>query len=141
MRRIVFAAVAALFVAAPLAGRAATFDPNYAPALAAVDGFLYQWSQRDMTAGMALVSPDLVHTIGAAKVRAFLSGTSSPNHAAFEVGEAQKGAGGTFIFPVRLVWSLQGATAEIDTAKVRVQKTGGRWLLVSLPYGGTSSHI
>ena len=138
-----FFALAVLLVlplAAPGVAPAATPDPNYAPALAAVDGFLYQWSKRNADAGMAYVAPDLIHTIGAAKIRSFLIGTSSPNNAAFEIGAGQKGAGASFIFPIRLVWMMQGSTSVIDSSKLRVQQRGGKWLVVSLPYGGKTTN-
>ncbi len=143
MRHSVFAlaVLLALPLAAPSGARAATPDPNYASALAAVDGFLFQWSKRNADAGMAYVAPDLVHAIGAAKVRSFLIGTSSPNNAAFEIGPGQKGAGASFIFPIRLVWMLQGKTSVVDASKLRVQERSGKWLVVSLPYGGKATSM
>ena len=140
MRHIILAALIVLPFAVPQAAPAATPDPNYAAALAAVDGFLFSWSKRNADGGMAYVAPDLVHAIGAAKIRDFLIGTSSPNNEAFEISEGQKGAGASFIFPVRLVWMLQGATSQLETAKIRVQQRGGKWLVVSLPYGGKTTN-
>jgi hypothetical protein len=132
MRLITAALAASVLLAAPLSAQAAKPDPNYAPALAAVDGFLFSWSKADATGGMAYASPDLAHTIGDAKIKAYLSG---PGHAAFEVGKGQKGAGGTITFPIRLVWAQGGATSRIDTATIRAQQTGSKWYVVSLPYG------
>jgi hypothetical protein len=134
MRFIVAALAVCVLFATPRAASAANFDPNYAPALAAVNGFLFAWSRRDMDAGMAYVSPELVHAIGAPKIRAYISGTSSPSHAAFEIGQGSKGAGGMLIFPIRLVWALQGVTSGIDSRLIRTQENGGKWQVVSLPY-------
>jgi hypothetical protein len=99
------------------AGRAegATLDPRYVSALRCVDKFLYAWSNRDADRGLALVSAAGKAKYGAAAIRQFLIGTSSPNNAAFEVLDGKAQGTARYRFTVKLFYAITGGGLSLPT--------------------------
>ncbi len=122
-------------------------NADYVRALFTADKFLSAWKTRNVAEGLTLVSGAIKGKISHDDLSAYISGTSSPSHAAFEVKSGKKLADGRYAFDVKLYEYLYSATPEsqawkcpqssrivivkigVDNPKFRV----GNWLVDELP--------
>lgn len=130
-----------LLLALPLMARQkkqqALIEPNYILALGTANQFLAAWQHRDQDTGFALISSRLKSKQPQDELRMYISGLSSPHHAAYEVSNGQKLTAGRYAFDVRLYEALT-ASKEIQprpkATRIVLQKTAeGEWRVDSLP--------
>lgn len=125
----------------------APVNADYVRALFAADKFLYAWKTRNTQEGLALVSPALKSKKPNDELFSYISGTSSPSHAAFEVNSGRKLPDGRYAFDVKLYEYYYAATPESQMSKcpeasrIVLVKSGvsdtkfrvGNWLVDELP--------
>ncbi|OUL24294.1 hypothetical protein [Nostoc sp. 106C] len=153
LKALLIAAIALLFLctttqAQPVKPVANTLaNPDYVRALFTADKFLYTWKTRNVAEGIALVSPALKNKISNDELASYISGTSSPSHAAFEINAGRKLSDGRYGFEVKLYEYLYSATPESQSwkcprlSRIVLIKTGvdnpkfrvGNWLVDELP--------
>ncbi|MBD2384816.1 hypothetical protein [Cylindrospermum sp. FACHB-282] len=124
-----------------------SINADYVRALFTADKFLSAWKNRSVEAGIALLSPEVKKKVSNDELVNYISGTSSPSHAAFEIKSGRKIANNRYAFEVKLYEYLYSATPEAQTwdcpqsAKIILVKTGvdnpkfrvGNWLVNELP--------
>ncbi|WYL98369.1 MAG: hypothetical protein HEQ19_01325 [Gloeotrichia echinulata CP02] len=122
-------------------------NADYVRALFTADKFLSAWKTRNVKEGLTLVSSGLKGKISNDDLSAYISGTSSPSHAAFEVKSGKKLADGRYAFDVKLYEYLYSAIPESQTwkcpqsSRIVLVKIGvddpkfrvGNWLVDQLP--------
>ncbi len=131
-----------LVLALPFASaqtKSGSVTTGYVRALARANQFLNCWSMRDQACGLAIASPALKKAFGERGLRQYMSGTSSPRHAAYEIEHGSALPDGRIAFPVRLYDELSSSP---DTEKQDVQqlsrivlvRTKEEWLVDEVPY-------
>ncbi|MDZ8053493.1 MAG: hypothetical protein RMX68_022420 [Aulosira sp. ZfuVER01] len=122
-------------------------NPDYVRALFTADKFLYTWKTRNVSEGITLVSPALRKKMSDEQLKIYISGTSSPSHAAFEIHSGRKLSNNRYGFEVKLYEYLYSATPESQnwkcpqSSRIVLIKTGvdspqfrvGNWLVDELP--------
>ncbi|BAY07812.1 hypothetical protein [Calothrix sp. NIES-2098] len=122
-------------------------NPDYVRALFTADKFLYAWKTRNVQEGIPLVSPALKKKMSEDELTIYISGTSSPSHAAFEINSGKKLSNNRYAFDVKLYEYLYSATPESQSwkcpqsSRIVLIKTGvdspkfrvGNWLVDALP--------
>ncbi|OUL27701.1 hypothetical protein BV372_25675 [Nostoc sp. T09] len=153
LKALLIAAIALLFLCTttqaqpvkPVANTSA--NPDYVRALFTADKFLYAWKTRNVTEGVTFVSPALKKKISNDELASYISGTSSPSHAAFEINSGKKISDSRYAFEVKLYEYLYSATPESQSwkcpqsSRIVLIKTGvdnpkfrvGNWLVDELP--------
>jgi hypothetical protein len=79
----------------------ATFDQDYASALATADRFLHAWQTQDAESGLLLLTDRVRQHTAEGKLHDFFSAERNSN-ASFEVGRGRRLPGGRYRFPVAL---------------------------------------
>ena len=125
-----------------------TANVDYVRSLFAADKFLYAWKTRNTQEGLALVSPLLRSKKSEDELFNYISGTSSPSHAAFEVSSGKRLPDGRYSFDVKLYEYYYAATPEKQSwscppklSRIVLSKSGvvdskfrvGTWLVDELP--------
>lgn len=124
----------------------ASVNADYVRALFTANQFLYAWQTRDTEKGLALVSPALKSKTPNDELFSYISGTSSPSHAAFEIHEGRPLPNGRYAFATKLyeyyyagtpesqAWKCP-ASSQIVVVKSRVNGRFrvGDWLVDELP--------
>lgn len=153
IRSLFIALIAVLFLctttqAQPVTPLSSTsINADYVRALFTADKFLSAWKNRNVEAGLALLSPEVKNKLPNDQLASYISGTSSPSHAAFEIKSGRRIANNRYTFEVKLYEYLHSATPESQTwncpqsAKIILVKIGvdnpkfrvGNWLVNELP--------
>jgi hypothetical protein len=112
---------------------------GYVRALARANQFLNCWSMRDQACGLAMASPTLKKAFGDRQLRQYMSGTSSPRHASYEIERGAALPDGRIAFPVRLYEeiSLSPDTEKHDVqqlSRIVMVRTKEEWLVDEVPY-------
>lgn len=136
-------------LAQPTRPKATTsINADYVRALFTANQFLYAWQTRNTEKGLALVSPTLKGKTTNDELFSYISGTSSPSHAAFEIHEGRALPDGRYAFATKLyeyyyagtpesqIWKCP-ASSQIVVVKSRVNGRFrvGDWLVDELPKG------
>lgn len=114
----------------------ATFDRDYAAALATADRFLHAWQTQDAESGLLLLTDRVRQHTDESKLHDLFSAERSSN-ASFEVGRGRKLAGGRYEFPVALFTGNspnRRRTARPPASALVVVRVGqGEWAVDKLP--------
>ncbi len=131
-----------LCVSAGVAATRAADAPNvpsndYLNALQAADSFASAWAHRDSAGGAKTVTGAVRAKAGASALAIYFSGTSSPQHWAYEIGTGKLVRSGRYQFPVRFYSYLSaggGFVQSTGAVQLTVEKaTAGSWLVAALP--------
>jgi hypothetical protein len=151
IRPLLIALIAVLFLCTT--SQAQPIKPNtsvsadYVRSLGTANAFLSAWKSRNVQNGLELISPALKNKISTDELNAYISGTSSPSHYAFEVGSGKKLKDGRYAFDAKLYEYYKAGTPESQSwdcpvlPKIVLVKTGvvdpkhraGIWMIDELP--------
>ena len=92
-------------------------NADYVRALFTADKFLDDWKTRNTQEGLALLSSALKSKKSNEELSSYISGTSSPSHAAFEINSGRRLPDGRYAFEVKLYDYYYAATPESQESK------------------------
>jgi hypothetical protein len=129
------ACLAASSVGRPNGASAAELDNRYVGALQCVDDFLEAWRHRDAATGLALVSSHARKKYGDAVIRQFLSGTSSPSNAAFEIISGHAVSPTRYRFSIKRFFFISGGGLSVPAVETMdaVSCKDQTWKIDKLP--------
>ncbi|MFP4054842.1 MAG: hypothetical protein ACLFV7_13350 [Phycisphaerae bacterium] len=100
------------------------YDAAYTAALAAADGFCEAWRSGRVDTTRGMLHPRLIKKHPEGHIRSVLAGDGNPRHAAYELCDGRRLAGGRYSFHVRLFYAYTGQTAD------RLEAPAGEIVLV-----------
>lgn len=120
---------------------------DYVRSLFFANKFLYAWKTRSTKEGLALISPALKNKMSDQELLNYISGLSSPSHAAFEISSGEQLPDGRYSFDVKLYEYYYATTPETQSWKcpalttIILRKSGvvdskfqvSNWLVDELP--------